>query len=478
MTSSWELPDSPRRRVVRSAPSPVEAPVAAQTKQSKSRIAWITVLVLAVIVLGGASVASRSLYLQRVDARYEKHCEALTEARKWRELKATSQKWLAQNPSSVRAIIFAARSAENLSEFDEAAKLLLSVPRADPRSPAAVASAAEIELAVLNRPLDAVKHFEEAIALHPDAPPTKAKAEARQRLIFFYAMTMQRRKMIEQIEIAIKLGQETRENYVYLVGSEWLIFSNGPQYNNLWRKSDVENEHFNVARALGVVANGFVAPPEERQMMGLSPSILNLSGTGIDPNAPPDRQGREAHYEAILRAYLDKYPNNLELLSYFLSRSTSAGDLKATSTLLARLPPEAEDDSRFWRYKANWQLMKSKRATDKETAFRESQEAEKSLLRAIELNPFDATSRHVLAGILREAGETARVDRLEAIYNEGAEIRRLVLQAPSAHVDPEIFARIKDFVALCGESDIANAMAKRLQLSASPDFLPGPGGLP
>ena len=99
-------------------------------------------------------------------------------------------------------------------------------------------------------------------------------------------------------------------------------------------------------------------------------------------------------------------------------------------------------------------------------------DSQKALEKAVKLNPFDATSRHLLAGILREMGDSRRVERLEEISNEGAELRRLVLQAPSAHVDSEIFSRIKDYAAICGQSDIADAMAKRLQIAPAEDFFP------
>lgn len=427
---------------------------------------------MATLLIAGASFGAYQIYLNRVDSRYEKYCRALREARQWRELKEVSLKWIKHNPKSIRGISYAGMGAERLSQYEEAVEILLKSPRSNPLSANALANAAEIEFSVLNRPLIAVEHFHEVLKFPKDKDTTRSQAEARQRLIFFYAMTMQRQKMIDLIHEAISLGQETRENYVYLVGAEWLIFSNGPQWNNLWRKSDIENEHFNVARALGVVANGYVTPEADARLLGDAAPQLQLSGTGIDPNTPEDRQGKEAHYDGILRAYLEKYPKNTELLSYFLARSTAAGDLKETGRLLDKLPADAELDGRFWRYKANWQMMRARREKDEQAKAASMSDSQKALEKAVKLNPFDATSRHLLAGILREMGDSRRVERLEEISNEGAELRRLVLQAPSAHVDSEIFSRIKDYAAICGQSDIADAMAKRLQIAPAEDFFP------
>jgi tetratricopeptide (TPR) repeat protein len=470
MTSSWELPDN-TRRIVRIAAPPTARPSA--TGKQVSRGATLALATILLVCLCGAGAVSWWVYSSRLNARFENHCKALRGARQWRELRLVSQKWIDANPKNMRAIFFAAQSAEKLGEFDEAVELLLSAPRNQKDQAAiALAEAAEIQFSTLNQPVEAVKNFEEALRLDP------REAESRQRLIFVYAMTMERQKMVDHIKMAIDLGLETRENYVYLVGSEWLIFSNGPQYNNLWRKSDLENEHFNVARALGVVANGYVTPEADAKMLGEAPPIFKNSGSEFEPDAPKDRKGREAHYDGILRAYLEKYPTNLELLSYFLSRATAAGDLAETARLLARLPPNAEEDARFWRYKASWQAAKARRATTPDERKKQIDDAEQSLLKAIELNPFDPTARHQLAGILRETGMTDRVDRLEAIYNEGAEIRRLVLQAPSAHIDTELFKRIKDYAAICGQSHVADAMAKRLQLAPAADFFPSPNDSP
>lgn len=455
--SSWELPDN-TRRVVRAA-----APIVRE-RQARSASRWLGFTLVSVLILCGAAYGSFRIYLSRLDSRFEKHCKALREARQWRDLNQVSRKWIDANPWNLKAAIFAAKSSEKLGNYEEAVELLLAAPRNQPLSATALAEAAEMQFRMLNQPVAAVKNFEEVLRSDPK------EAQSRQRLIFFYAMTMQRQKMVDHIREAIRLSLETREDYVYLVGQDWLIFSNGPQWNHLWRKSDIENEHFNVARALGVVANGYVTPENEARMQGSDGPLLRLNESPIEPDAPEDRRGREAHYDGILRAYLKKYPRNLELLSYFLSRATSAGDIKETATLLGQAPPEAENDGRFWRYKASWQLMKTRRTKDQATRLTENQEAEKLLLRAIELNPFDSSSRHMLATVLREMGETERVDRLEEIYTEGAEIRRLVLQAPSAHIDPELFKRIKDYVAICGESATADAMAKRLEIAPVDDF--------
>lgn len=457
MASSWELPDNPRRVVRTVAPTNAHA-------QTAPSFRWLPFVLLVTLVVCGAGYGSYRIYMARLDARFEKHCKALREARQWRELNQVARNWIGTNPKSMRGILFAAQSSEKLGNHEEAVQILLAAPRNQKLSAVALAEAAEIQFSILNRPEEAVKNFEETLRLDP------TEVQSRQRLIFFYAMTLQRKKMVAHVLEAIRLGQETRANYVYLVGQDWLIFSNGPQYNHLWRKSNPESEHFNVARALGVVANGYVTPENEARLSGADAPLFRLNESPIDPDAPQDRKGREAHYEGVLRAYLQKYPKNTELLAYFLSKATSAGDINETTVLLDQLPPEAEEDGRFWRFKAGWQTMKARRAKDQAARLAELLEAEKSLLKAIEINPYDSSSRHMLAGILREMGETERVERLEEIYNEGAEIRRLVMQAPSADIDPELFKRVKDYAAICGESAIADAMAKRLELSPTDDI--------
>jgi tetratricopeptide (TPR) repeat protein len=455
MTSSWELPDNPRR--VARRPETPKAPKAKSERSSLLRGTLIAILSLT--LLGGAATGAYAIYVHRRNTRYEKYCAALREARQWRQLHEVSQTWLKESPRNIRGIFFAAQSAEKLGEYETAVELLLSSPRNHPLAAIALAEAAEIQFSKLNQPVKAVENFEAALKIDP------REIESRHRLIFFYAMTMQRKKMIEHIHEAIRLGVESREHYVYLVGSEWLIFSNGPQYNYLWRTSDVENEHFNVARALGVVANGYVTPPSQALASGERAPYLLTGDSGIDPNAPDDVKEREVHYDSVLRAYLEKYPNNIELLAFFLNRAVSGGDAKTAEYLLSRLPPEALEDGRFWRYKGGWQLMvaKSKPQSDPKRA--------ELLLKALESfrearrrNPYDMTAMHQQASILREMGEMREVEELEAIAAEGLEIRRLVLQSDSARIDPELFDRIRAYVALCGESEIADAMAQRLQV--------------
>src|SRR5690606_23933605 len=121
---------------------------------------------------------------------------------------------------------------------------LEKIPGDDPRAPDLLLELATIYFGPLNKPLQGVKAVERAIELAPE------HREARRRLIFYYGITMQRAKVIEAAREAIRVGADSQETYVYLIGANWLSFSNAYELNGKWLQSDSNDEVFGIAEAL------------------------------------------------------------------------------------------------------------------------------------------------------------------------------------------------------------------------------------
>jgi Flp pilus assembly protein TadD len=140
-------------------------------------------------------------------------------------------------------------------------------------------------------------------------------------------------------------------------------------------------------------------------------------------------------------------------------KASNNGELDRVIELLGQAPPEAEHDSRFWRYRG-WLL----------TAQGEYKEAEAAYRRALELFPFDYSSHHQLAQVLRHLGRDNEVDWMQSLAFRGNELRKELLQLPDARsVSVQQLILIADYIEDCGDQPVADALRKRIgQLTGRP----------
>lgn len=339
------------------------------------------------------------------------------QAGNWADLETAAVRWGQADTGSAMPWALAAEAAEMRGAPDRAAAHLENMPADDPRTPTVLMELAAIYFGKLNRPLDGVATYRKALEIAPDF------AEAHRRLIFYYGITVQRRKMVEQAREALRLGCENPETYVYLIGADWLVFSNAYDLNQKWLQSGADDETFEVAQ------------------------MIHWSGaTGYDDF------GRAAEHERLLGEVFEKYPDNPELLAYFLSQRATRGDREGVAELLAKVPSSEGDDNRFWHFKG-WLDAANENWADAEVAYRE----------ALKRNPYAWQTHLELSSVLRQQQRLDEVEQYVALSMKGKELRKTILQLPDVQsVSPELLRQMQVYADECGDTAVAEQLASRL----------------
>jgi tetratricopeptide (TPR) repeat protein len=355
-------------------------------------------------------------------------CRRAVKAEDWEGLELAAARWQRWDPYAADPLLYLAEVANQRQQYERAVELLDRLPDSDPVTPLALLERSAMQFGPLNRPLDGALTLERVLRLDPGS------VEARRRLIFFYAFTLQRRKMAEHCYQAIVGDSDLPETYVYLVLQDGLSFANAYEENTRWFRGDREQELFFVARALYRI-----------RARGLDDTEDPREGTRDERGIPFHRQ--------VVADYLARFPQNLELLAYHLESSMNAGDLDGVARLLPQAPPEAVEDHRFWRYKG-WL----------HAAREELAEARQSYEEALRLNPYDFVTRHQLAAVERRFKNLERVKMLAEVAAEGKNLRRELLQLDSvARVPRELLKRIASHARHCGDDLAARKLQLRLE---------------
>ena len=287
----------------------------------------------------------------------------------------------------------------------------------------------ELQFGPLNRPADGAETCERILASNPKS------AVARQRLIFFLAMTLQRTRLIHQTRLAIDTGNEPIEAYVYFFFADSLLFSNAVDMNSRWLLGDPDSELFEVAEAI------FTA------------ETLDLSVLLDDRDAAQATRHAASRKAAVMEKLLAKYPHNAELLAYNIRQHIQIGDVARVVQLLAQATVESEDDFRFWRFKGWVHVQRHQNA-----------EAEKAYRHAIELHPLDWSTRNMLAELLQLEERFDEVKQQREFVSRGNALHRELRHAPNARQVPrEILMRLADYAKDCGEKQISDGLYRRLE---------------
>ena len=438
---------------------------------TRRRPVWPVLLAAVIIFPIAAAGGWLGLRMQSrwQNQQYADQCRDHRKRSDWKKLAEVSEIWCQREPGKAEPWIYAAEAAQQQEQFALAADLLRRVPDDDPRTISALLARSNLLFgASVNDPLQGVATCERILRIDPTV------AEARQRLIFYYAMTLQRAEMEYHIREAIRLGIDTPEDYVYLIGKDWLVFTNGSELNHQWLNKYPDHETFLVARAMHLILTGKVSEtgtylepavkirlrnkmPVDGGSESLPPSQGSPGGhfegdsDQYDPNAP--FLERIANYDAVMERYLKQYPHNVELLCYFLAKASTRGDQERVAELLAQAPEEAVSDNRFWRYKG-WLHAERGQLTEAEAALRES----------LKLHPYDYSSRHFLTDVLRRQERFDEVEYIAGLSTEGNELRRILLEMPNARaVPPGVLNRMAFYAKFCGDSVVAEALSARVE---------------
>lgn len=400
---------------------------AARPAPRKSSLGRRLILLIVLFTVGaGGYFGWRAWHLGAL----ESNCRRALEAKKWDELADFGRRLSWWQPGRAAPWMFRAQAAHEKGDLSDAAFYLNQLPDRDPKTPEALVERAALLFGPLNQPLEAEVSLRRALRLNPTI------VEAHRRLIFFYAFTLQRKKMVDQIQSSIEWDCDLPETYLYLISQDWLSFGNAYEMNTKWMQSDKESELFLVARVIYRVTS-----------FGLEQQPGELA-------APDDDKSGIPYHERALADYFQRFPSNLELLAYYLKQASNDGDVERVAKLLATAPPESADDGRFWRYKG-WLHDARGESSEAETAFRN----------AIRINAYDFVARHQLASVLRKAGKGAEVEQLERLYEEGKALRQTILELPDVQKAPRsVLWKVVEHATHCGQSEIAQKLARRLTL--------------
>ncbi len=242
------------------------------------------------------------LHLQRTSIEsLSESCRTAFRSEDWKRLDELATRWRWWDRHNAAPMIYLAEVAYQKGALEHAVHLLDLLPDNDPLTPPAIVEQSSILFGPLNRPIKGAEVLERAVRLDPQ------NTEARRRLIFFYAFTLQRQKMVDHIYEAIRQGCDPPEVYVYLVERDWLSFSNAYAENTKWSLGNPDEELFLVARAIYRVLTG-----------GLDYSE--------DPTDQPEGSGGTPYHQQVIAAYFERFPENLELLVYHLEMALTKGD--------------------------------------------------------------------------------------------------------------------------------------------------------
>lgn len=347
----------------------------------------------------------------------------------WDGLSEAAAAWRRWEPSKAAPLIYMAEAAVGRKQVEEAATYLDLLPDLDPKTPPALVERSAMLFGPLNRSLEGAAALERALALDPTLD------DARQRLIYFYAFTLQRRKMVHHAYEAMRHDTDLPETYVYLMLQDSLSFANAYAENTKWLQAYPDEELFHVARAVYRVAAKSLDEP----------STTQRDGPAEDDGTP--------YHRKIMADYFRRYPGNLELRAYHLELATNQGNVDEAARLLADAPADAEFDNRFWRLRG-W--LHGSRG--------EYQQAENCYRRALLLNVYDYRSRHQLAAVVRRARRMDEVRELEELTREGKEVRANLLRLETVtKVPPALLGRMAEYARRCGDYTASTKLKHRVE---------------
>lgn len=386
-------------------------------KSMRRVIIYVSLLAVLLTAWGGYN-----LFLYSKRETLADKCEAFKTRGEWASLELTAREWAQWEPDNVKPWIYAAAAAQEVGNAEKELAYLNSMPEGAPF--AALLRRSDLQFQ-RNFVKDAEKSFVELVELEPQSK------EAHRRLNFFYAMTRQRNELISESRRAIENGADVPETYVYLVGADWMTFTNGWQVNLEWaQKYPDDSEVFEVASALHLISAGVDQSMEEQ-----------------------DAKLKEAlsQSENLIKNLRLKYPANKEIILLDLMYNVHRANAREVGEILNSVDIEI-DDSRYHRvigwfhsYKEDWV------------------EAEKSYLKCLELNPFDWQARHEYSAVLRSLKRTEEVKVMQEAAALGKDIMRKVLQAENTITIPRsTLQQVIDYATACGETEIATSLSNRI----------------
>ncbi len=349
-------------------------------------------------------------------------CYELELKKQWDNLDRVSSKWAVEQPDCVDSWWYRAQAAIGEKQWAEAAEFLSHVGTNDSSSVRAKRQLAELWFEQLNQPLKAVQADLQIVGRDPST------ADSQERLVRFYAVTLQRSELIRQAHEAIRSGGDVPMTYYYLVGASFLRDSDQYKLTTKWLASDPDIELFQVAQTLWVT---------DWKMMSYPKIAFKYSNV---PNA------------SELRV---RYPHNAELLRYFCEESLLNGDVQAVRNGLSQMSEKAAENAYFWRLRS-WLNFATGNLEAADTDARQ----------AVKIDPFYWRGYHQLAEINRQRLATETIQRWAEVARSGQNLEDQMNRMESdQEYRQSLFRKILAYIELCDEKKVAGKMRQRLEES-------------
>ena len=327
-------------------------------------------------------------------SQYKEACKTATEEKAWGRLDAASRMWLDWDAASDDAKVFQAEALMQAGKLEETIALLDTVSPDYHSCLQAWAFQAEILFTDLNRPLDAERVWQRMLQKDEKADL------ARKQLVYLYSMSLQFEKLTVLLRRGIEIHREPPESYTYLILSRALNFTDGMVVVEKWRKGHPEDETLAVAEAYFFAKNRTSGADGIFEKTDVVPGDLKP-----------------------MNDCLVKYPNNLNVLAFHMEKRSFDGDLEGTERILNACPESARADSRYWKFKAWVERMKG-----------ETEAAETSIAKSIELDPYDWRARWEQASIHRLLGDRPAAEASTELASTGKAIEKMLMELPNAQM--------------------------------------------
>ena len=413
---------------------PDREPLIDDERQQRRARWWraLALLGIAILLLLGWA-GHRVLVVYRI-ATFEAMCAAALAESRWNDLETLAVGWMRWQPDSAVPWLYASDAARGQGDLDRSIEYLHQLPDGDAFSSGALLRLSDLLFHDKGSPLEAAEVCRRILEHDP------RNVEAHRRLIYIYGMTLQRTAMTVQARRAMDLNCDLPETYIYLLGTDWITFSGAYELNTRWLKNHPDEELYLVSQAIhfaGMTSEDEAAEPRDELL-----------------------RSRRAAQEKLVSEAFQRFPQNLELLVYYLREASTNGDVQRVAELLAQAPPQALEDNRFWRYKG-WLHA----ATGEYEAARAAYE------QALRRNPFDWRSQYELADVLRRLRQQDQVDKWAKLAMEGRALWREVMELPDVQSAPiSMMKRIAQYARDCGDTRFADCLEYRLNTTPQGDI--------
>lgn len=356
-------------------------------------------------------------------------CRDANQRQRWDELQSLAEPWSQWDSQNGDPWMFLGHAASGRRDWSTAVTSYSRVPETHPGFVPAMIQVSDISFEHLNDPLKGVDACQRILKADPRA------AGAQRQLIWFYAMTLQRAKLLKQIESAIKAEREPREAYAYFFLADSFRTKFAVQLNQRWHESAPNEEVFEIARVLHL-PNADADSPES-------------ATTASDDDEAQPATGRSKR--ELLEELLIRFPHNIELLAYLAQDRLISGDVAGAAALLSQAPAAAEHDSRFWLIQG-WLHESNNDLDQAATAYRH----------ALELHAMDWYTLNRLAVVERRRQNPDEVQRLTKLVERANALRKQLRELPAIErITPEILRDLASLAQDCGDQKIGPALRRR-----------------